>query len=156
MTRIAPVTTADLTDLVPLMQQYCAFYETAPSAAALTRLAEALLAAPDCEGVQLLARRDDGQAVGFATMYWSWDTTEAIPTAIMHDLYVAGGGRRQGLGRALIDACAELAAGRGKRRLDWQTAPGNATAQRVYDATTAERSAWVCYALPVGADSLRR
>ena len=21
-------------------------------------------------------------------MYWSWDTTEALPTAIMHDLYV--------------------------------------------------------------------
>lgn len=156
MTRIAPVTTADLPDLVPLMQQYCAFYETAPSSEALTRLAESLLAAPDCEGVQLIARDTGGQAVGFATMYWSWDTTEAVRTAIMHDLYVAEAGRRQGLGRALIDACAELAAGRGKRRLDWQTAPANATAQRVYDATAAERSTWVCYALPLGADTMPR
>jgi GNAT superfamily N-acetyltransferase len=149
MTRIAPVTPADLPDLVPLMQEYCAFYRTAPGAEALTQLAEALLAAPDSEGVQLIARGADGVATGFATLYWSWDTTEAIPTAIMHDLYVAEGGRRQGLGRALIDACAELAAGRGKRRLDWQTAPDNAAAQRVYDATAAERSIWVCYALPL-------
>ncbi len=149
-TSISPVTAPDLPDLVPLMEQYCAFYETAPGAEALVRLAEALLAAPDSEGRQLIARDASGQAAGFATVYWSWDTTEAIPTAIMHDLFVAENGRGRGLGRALIDACGELALSHGKRRLDWQTAPDNARAQRVYDATAAERSTWVCYALPLG------
>jgi GNAT superfamily N-acetyltransferase len=155
-TSLRPVIALDLPDLVPLMEQYCAFYETAPGAEALTRLAEALLAAPESDGVQLIARDDEGVATGFATVYWSWDTTEALPTAIMHDLYVAEAGRGHGLGRALIDACGELAAGHGKRRLDWQTAPDNARAQRVYDATAAERSTWVCYALPLAADTMRR
>ena len=53
------------------------------------------------------------------------------------------------MGRALIDACGAEAAGRGKRRLDWQTAPDNARAQRLYDSTAAGRSTWVCYALPL-------
>ena len=150
MTDIARVTRTDLSELVPLMQAYCAFYDTAPGASALTALAEALLAAPDSEGVQLIARDDLGRATGFATMYWSWDTTEAVRTAIMHDLYVVDTVRGSGVGRALISACAVEAARHGKSRLDWQTAPDNARAQRVYDATTADRSTWVCYALRLG------
>ena len=99
--------------------------------------------------MQLLARDDAGRAIGFATMYWSWDTTEALRTAIMHDLYVDESVRGGGVGRALIEACGAEAARRGKRRLDWQTAPDNARAQRLYDATQAGRSTWVCYALPL-------
>ena len=149
MTSIAAVTPADLPELVPLMEAYCRFYETAPGAPELAALAQALLADPDAEGVQLLARDDAGRAVGFATMYWSWDTTEALRTAIMHDLYVDESVRGAGVGRALIDACGAEAARRGKRRLDWQTAPDNARAQRLYDSTPAGRSTWVCYALPL-------
>jgi ribosomal protein S18 acetylase RimI-like enzyme len=149
MTSIARVTAADLSELVPLMEAYCRFYETAPRREDLTALSEALLSAPDSEGVQLLARDDSGRAIGFATMYWSWDTTEALRTAIMHDLYVDEAVRGGGVGRALIDACCAEAARRGKRRLDWQTAPDNARAQRLYDSTPAGRSTWVCYALPL-------
>ena len=151
MTRIDPairaVEPADLSELVPLMEAYCGFYDTAPGAPALTVLAEALLAAPDCEGMQLLARDQHDRAVGFATMYWSWDTTEAVRTAIMHDLYVDPAVRGTGVGRALIEACGVEAARRGKGRLDWQTAPGNARAQRLYDAMSSDRSTWVCYGL---------
>ncbi len=149
VTNIERVSAADLSELVPLMEAYCRFYETAPGPEALKVLAEALLAAPDAEGLQLLARDESGRAIGFATMYWSWDTTEALPTAIMHDLYVDETVRGGGVGRALIDACGAEAAGRGKRRLDWQTAPDNARAQRLYDSTAAGRSTWVCYALPL-------
>jgi len=146
---IRPVQRADLAELVPLMEAYCDFYSTAPGAPALTALAEALLAEPDCEGMQLIARDPSDRAVGFATMYWSWDSTEALRTAIMHDLYVDPTLRGAGVGRALISACGVEAARRGKGRLDWQTAPGNARAQRLYDAVTADRSTWVCYALPL-------
>ncbi len=148
MTTIAQVRAADLSELVPLMEAYCRFYQTAPGADALTNLAEALLADPR-EGLQLIARDGADRAVGFATLYWSWDTTEALRVAVMHDLYVDPDTRGGGVGRALIDACAAEADTHGCRRLDWTTAPGNATAQRVYDRTDADRSTWVHYALPL-------
>ncbi len=147
MTAIRPVTDGDLDELVPMMAAYCRFYQTIPTREALAALARALLADPEHEGVQLLARDDAGIAVGFATMYWSWDTTAAVRTAIMHDLFVDPAARGGGVGRALIDACAAVAARRGRERLVWQTAPDNATAQRLYDATAAERSTWLEYSL---------
>ena len=147
MTAIQPVVDGDLDELVPMMSAYCGFYETSPPPEQLAALARALLADPDNEGVQLLARDESGAAVGFATMYWSWDTTVAIRIAIMHDLFVDPSARGGGVGRALIEGCAFEARRRGLGRLVWSTAPDNATAQRVYDATAAERSTWVEYSL---------
>ena len=57
--------------------------------------------------------------------------------------------RGQGVGRALIAACAEEAGRRHHGQLVWHTAPDNATAQRLYDSTAAERSTWVHYTLAV-------
>lgn len=147
MTRIATATAADLAELVPLMEAYCRFYEVDPGADALRALAEALLADPEHEGMQLLARDDDGAAVGFATLFWCWSTTDAVPIAIMNDLYVTDAARGAGTGRALIDACAAEATRHGKRRLSWETALDNHRAQRVYDATAAERTTWHTYTL---------
>jgi len=144
---IRPVTDGDLDELLPMMVAYCHFYRTDPGREALAELARALLADPDNEGVQLLARDDTGTAVGFATIYWSWDTTEALRIAIMHDLFVDPAARGGGVGRALIDACASEASRRGRERLVWETAPDNVTAQRVYDGTGAERSTWLEYSL---------
>jgi len=147
-TTITAVTERDLPELVPLMEAYCSFYATAPGPQALRELAEALLADPRAEGMQLLARDGADRAVGFATIYWSWDTTEALRTAIMHDLYVDDAVRGAGVGRALIEACRAEAGRQGRGRLDWQTAPDNVRAQGLYDSTGAEQSTWVCYALP--------
>ena len=49
------VTEADLETLLPLMRAYCDFYEVAPSEEALLAMSRALIADPECEGVQLLA-----------------------------------------------------------------------------------------------------
>ncbi len=141
----------DLPDLLPLMRGYCAFYETAPSDEALERLMRACLADPVATGVQLIARDDGGAAVGFATVYWLWSSTEARPIALMNDLFVSDAARGSGLGRALIDACAALAAERGVTVLEWQTAPDNHRAQRVYNTTPAERSSWLTYTWELGA-----
>jgi GNAT superfamily N-acetyltransferase len=65
----------------------------------------------------------------------------------MNDLFVAADGRGRGVGRALIEASADVARERGAAHLEWATAPDNLTAQRLYDSTGAERSEWVGYEL---------
>lgn len=139
----------DLPDLLPLVRGYCDFYEVAPSDEDLLALSRALIADPVHEGVQLIARDADGRAVGFATVYWTWETGHARRLAVMNDLFVAEDARGSGLADALIAACADLARERGVRALSWLTAPDNHRAQRVYDRTGAARAAWYEYELEV-------
>jgi GNAT superfamily N-acetyltransferase len=147
---IERVTEADLDDLLPLMRGYCDFYEVDPSDEQLLELSRALLAAPEHEGIQLIARDDDGRAVGFATVYWTWQTLSASRLAVMNDLFVAPEGRGGGVADALIAACAEEGCRHGATTLSWQTAKDNQRAQKVYDRVGAERSEWVDYGLPLG------
>jgi len=146
---IERVTAADLDDLLPLMRGYCDFYEVDPSDEALQALSRALLADPESEGVQLIARDDAGRAVGFATVYWTWQTLSASRLAVMNDLFVGAEARGTGLADALIAACADEARRKGATALGWQTAKDNHRAQKVYDRVGAERSEWVDYSLAV-------
>ena len=149
---IAAVSEADLADLLPLMRAYCDFYAVTPSDDALLAMSRALIADPEREGVQLIARGPDGTALGFATVFWTWSTTRAARIGVMNDLFVApaargaGGGR---VGEALIAACAERCRAHGGVSLTWQTALDNARAQAVYDRIGARRSRWLDYDLPV-------
>ena len=143
---IATVESSDLDDLLPLMRDYCTFYGTDPSDAALMRLSRALIDDPTHEGTQLIAR-DRGRAVGFATLFWSWSTTVAARQAILHDLFVAESARGSGIAQALIDICAVRAREHGCEYLAWTTAPDNTRAQSVYDKTSAERSTWIEYSM---------
>jgi ribosomal protein S18 acetylase RimI-like enzyme len=47
----------------------------------------------------------------------------------------------------LIERCRELCRERGAGKLVWETAPDNATAQRLYDGIGAEKSTWLTYEL---------
>jgi GNAT superfamily N-acetyltransferase len=145
---ISPVAAADLDELLPLMRAYCDFYEVRPGDGELLALSRALIDDPEREGMQLLARGPDGAAVGFATLYWSWSTTDACRIGVMNDLFVAPAARGQGLAERLIEACRSECARRGARRLTWQTAPKNRRAQAVYDRVGATREQWVDYWLP--------
>lgn len=145
--RIELVAEGDLEDLLPLVRAYCDFYEVAPSDGDLLALCRALIADPEREGVQLVARDATGRAAGFATVFWTWQTLNAAPAAVMNDLYVVPEARGSGLAEALIGACADLARGHGAPELVWQTAPDNLRAQAVYDRVGARPSRWVDYAL---------
>jgi GNAT superfamily N-acetyltransferase len=140
----------DLPELLPLLRAYCDFYEVAPGDAALLELSRALLADPRREGLQLLARDDAGRAVGFATLFWTWQTLSAARVGVMNDLYVAPEARGTGVAGALIDACLERCREHGAAELSWQTARDNARAQAVYDRIGATRDdRWLDYSLPV-------
>jgi ribosomal protein S18 acetylase RimI-like enzyme len=67
----------------------------------------------------------------------------------MNDLFVSEDARGEGVGRALIEASADVARERGVPFVEWSTAPDNYTAQRLYDSTGAERSEWFSYELRV-------
>jgi Acetyltransferase (GNAT) family len=94
--QITVVGSADLPELLPLARAYCDFYQVTPSDRELLALSRALLADPQREGLQLLARDDAGRAVGFATLYWSWQTLVAARVGVMNDLFVAPQARGMG------------------------------------------------------------
>ena len=155
MIETARVGDADLDELLPLVRAYCDFYDVAPTDAALLAVSCALIADPDREGIQLIAR-DGAEAVGFATVYWSWSTLTAARIGIMYDLYVAPAARGKGVADALIAACVDECRRHGADELTWQTAKDNARAQRVYDRLGALRSEWVDYSLGVQRDDAPR
>jgi GNAT superfamily N-acetyltransferase len=146
---IALVREEDLTDLLPLMRAYCDFYEVAPSDDALLSVSRALIADPAKEGVQLIARAKDGGAVGFATIYWTWQTLAAARAAVMNDLFVDPSARGTGLADALIAACAERAREHGAASLVWETALDNKRARKVYDRVGGQPARWLSYTLPL-------
>jgi ribosomal protein S18 acetylase RimI-like enzyme len=146
---VAVVAEPDVSDLLPLMRGYCDFYDVAPSDEALLALSRALIADPEREGVQLIARDDGGNAIGFATIYWTWSTASAARIGTMNDLYVAPEGRGSGAADALIKACAERVREHGGIRLEWQTALDNHRAQAVYERVGGRRDQWLDYSLPV-------
>jgi GNAT superfamily N-acetyltransferase len=143
------VVEADLPELLPLVRAYCDFYEVAPTDDALLAVSRALIADPEGEGVQLIARNERTEPVGFATVYWSWDTLLATRTGIMHDLFVLPTARGTGVADLLIEACIDECRRHGAAKLGWQTARDNTRAQAVYERVGATRDDWVDYWLAV-------
>ena len=142
---ITTVTASDFGELLPMLRAYCDFYEVDPPDNRLLALATALIDNPD-EGLQLIAR-NDGTPTGFATIYWSWQTLYAARVGVLNDLYVNAAARGSGTGRKLIEWGLELCRERGAEKLVWETAPDNATAQRLYDGIGAAKSTWLSYEL---------
>ncbi len=153
MTTIVTVGESDLGELMPLVRGYCDFYRVSPSDAALLAMSRALIADPEREGVQLIARDDAGGGVGFATVFWTWTTLSAARLGVMNDLFVIEAARGTGLADRLIAACRERCGEHGATTLAWQTAKDNHRAQAVYDRVGARRSEWFDYSLPVQRDN---
>jgi GNAT superfamily N-acetyltransferase len=135
---------ASLGRLLPLMRGYCDFYNVHPSDAALLAMSRALIADPVHEGVQLLATAD-GEDAGFATLFWSWETTSSGRIGVMNDLFVTPDCRGRGVSSVLISACLDRCRDHGAVRMVWQTAVDNPAAQAVYDHVGATRESWIDY-----------
>jgi GNAT superfamily N-acetyltransferase len=146
MLTIDTVGTGDLAELMPMLRTYCDFYRVDPSDERLRALVTALIDNPS-DGIQLIARDSDGTPLGFATIYWTWQTLYAARVGVLNDLFVVAASRGSGTGRALIERCRELCADRGAEKLVWETAPDNVIAQRLYDGIGAEKSTWLTYEL---------
>lgn len=145
---IAPIASEKFEELVPLIAAYQRFYEVAKVDDERNRAFFHRFLAPSEDGLLLGARRD-GELVGYACLYWHFSSLEATECVLMNDLFVDESARGKGVGRALIEASAEVARERGAPFVEWSTAPDNKTAQRLYDSTGAERTEWFSYELRV-------
>ena len=146
MLTIGTVGRGDLPELMPMLRAYCDFYRADPPDERLLGLANALIENP-AEGIQLIARDNDGTPLGFATIYWTWQTLHAARVGVLNDLFVVPASRGSGTGRALIERGRQLCRERGAERFVWETAPDNAVAQRLYDGIGAQKSTWLTYEL---------
>lgn len=75
-----------------------------------------------------------GQPAGIATCYLGFGTFAAARTLHIHDLFVEAGSRGFGIGRALIEACADCARADGCAKLRIEVLMHNRRAVRLYEA----------------------
>jgi GNAT superfamily N-acetyltransferase len=148
MATIAPITAEQFETLLPMIADYQRFYEVEDIDGERNRSFFARFIDPSDDGT-LIGAWDEDRLLGYACLYWHKSSLAAADTVLMNDLYVDAGARGRGIGRALIEAAAEIARSRGAHSLEWSTAPDNHTAQRLYDTTGAGRSEWFEYEMPV-------
>jgi GNAT superfamily N-acetyltransferase len=145
--RIESADQSDVEALVPLMRAYCDFYESDPPDEGLVRMAKALIACPDDEGMLLVARGEDGAPVGFAAVGWKWSSLRGARVAVLEDLFVDPGSRGAGIAGELIAECGRRAKAGGAPAMLWVTATDNERAQAAYARTGATGETWLEYEL---------
>jgi ribosomal protein S18 acetylase RimI-like enzyme len=145
---ISPARDEDLDALLPLIAGYQRFYGVKQPDDQRNRAFFSRFLAPSDDGLLLAARASESQEViGFANLYWTFSSVSAEEHAVLNDLFVTEQARGTGAGRKLVDAAAQASRERGMRRMSWETAPDNTTAQRLYDSTGAAKATWLEYEL---------
>jgi GNAT superfamily N-acetyltransferase len=147
---VRPIRGDELAALLPLIAGYQRFYGVGAPDDERNAAFFARFVAPSDVGEILGAFGDDGAPAGYACLYWTFSSVSATEVVLLNDLYVVPGRRGGGVGRALIEAAVGVARTRGAARVRWWTAVDNRVAQRLYERTGAERSAWFEYELDAG------
>jgi GNAT superfamily N-acetyltransferase len=87
----------------------------------------------------LLLETADGEAVGYAIFFTNFSTFECRPGIWLEDVYVRPEHRRGGIGRAVMEHLAGIAAERGYARLEWCALEWNEPALSFYAKLGARR-----------------
>ena len=144
---IESVSTENLGDVLPLIRQYQSFYKVAEVAEVSddkNRKFFSQFGTSSSLGCQFIYRQNS-EAVGFATVYFSFASTITAKVAVLNDLYVNINNRGNGVGRQLVEHCCLYAKENGTARLQWVTAKDNVKAQKFYDGLGFKKSAWEFY-----------
>jgi GNAT superfamily N-acetyltransferase len=142
---IRPAREDEIDELLPLMRAYCDFYESSPSDQGVIAMARTLISDPS-QGAVFIAR-EDGRAIGFATLDWKWSMLKGARIGYLEDLFVDPAARGRGTADALIQVCADRCRELGMPAMEWLTAPDNRRAQKVYDRTGAAAETYLEYDL---------
>src|SRR3989442_1018505 len=97
--RVEPLGEQDLDAVIPLIAGYQRFYGAVPDDARNRSFFRRFL--PPSEDGLLLGAWSREELVGFATLYWTFSSTEAAEAVLMNDLFVRPDRRGMGIGRAL-------------------------------------------------------
>lgn len=126
---IRRATPADLDLVAPLFDLYRQFYACSPDPELARRfIGERLERGESVVFVAVV----DGRGVGFVQLYPTFTSIGAQRAWILNDLFVASEARRQGVGRALMEAATRMAEETGAAWLELATAKDNARAQALY------------------------
>jgi GNAT superfamily N-acetyltransferase len=143
---IRPVRPDDFEAWKPLWDGYNAFYgrtdETALPDAVTRQTWSRFFDA--YEPVHALVAELDGRLVGLTHYIFHRSTISIDPNCYLQDLLTAESARGHGVGRALIQEVARIAAEAHCGRLYWHTHETNATAMLLYDKL-AEKSGFIVY-----------
>ncbi|WP_257349284.1 GNAT family N-acetyltransferase [Pseudalkalibacillus decolorationis] len=136
----------DIPQLLPLMYEYIVdFYKCPrPSEGSLEKLVNHLLDNPS-EGIQFVAESETNQLVGFATLYFTFNTLEAKRMAFLYDLFVSPNTRGQKIGERLFKTCLSHIRENDYSHMTWETAHDNVVAQALYDKMGADKAVWLNY-----------
>ncbi len=138
------VSSNNLDEILPLIKSYQEFYNAVPISLAHNNIFFTQFNEESSAGCQFLYRKEE-KVVGFATIYFTFNSNVAAKVAVLNDLYVTPESRGQQVARQLIEHCREFARGHGAVRLQWVTAPDNLVAQKLYDSLDVKKSEWVFY-----------
>ena len=140
------VAPTDFAQWLPLWEGYNAFYGRSDDTALpaeITRLTWSRFFDAN-EPMYALVAEKNGQLLGLTHYLFHRSTIMNGPICYLADLFTDEAARRQGIGRALIEAVYEQAKSAGATRVYWQTHETNLTARKLYD-TIAERSGFIVY-----------
>lgn len=133
MASVWRATSADAPSVVRLLGEFRDFLGSPePSDDQLRSSVERLLEDADTE--YLLAAEDGGEPAGICQVRFRYGVWLTAEDSCLEDLFVSERARRGGLGRALVEASLELAAGRGCRRIELDTNESNARALALYES----------------------
>lgn len=128
---IAPLTPAEVPELLKLIRELARFERLEHEVkATVVSLRQSLFGRQPAAGA-LLARRGR-QAVGYAIYFSTFSSFVGRPGLWLEDLYVRPRFRQHGIGRALIEAVAGVAAKRNCGRFEWTALNWNRNALEFY------------------------
>lgn len=134
MITVSPAEPGDVAAIASLVEDLNRFYgvpEPGPAGRRPGQVGEALFGRPP--SAYALLARDGGRLAGLAAYSFLWPSVGPTRSLYMKELYVPEAYRRQGVGKLLMRAIFETAAGLGCVRVEWTTDPGNAAARAFYE-----------------------
>jgi GNAT superfamily N-acetyltransferase len=128
---ITPLPRAEIPDLLEMIRELAGFEHLEHEVQATVELLDRALFGPESVAGALLARCGE-ELAGYAIYFFTFSSFIGRVGVWLEDLYVRPAYRRQGLGRALLDQVAEIAAQRDCGRFEWAALRWNRNALRFY------------------------